>query len=94
MGKKESCASRHEATYTALNFSDGCAVLLAAELRIADAPWVMPGDRSGSCLHLKLIDDDASVGGEGLVMPPIDSDEMSADDIETIGRWSDQGARP
>ena len=93
-GKKESCVSCHENTYTSLRFSDGYAVLMAGELSIADVPWVTPGDRSSSYLYLKLIDDYGSVGGEGLVMPPNESDEMSGDDIETIGLWIDQGARP
>ena len=93
-GKKVSCLTCHEATYTPLNVADGYAVLMVGELSIADAPWVTPGDRSSPYLYLKLVDDYESVGGEGLVMPPIDSDEMSEDDIETIGRCIDQGAQP
>lgn len=93
-GEKASCVGCHETSYTSLTFEDGYTGLLENDRSTAEVPWVTPGDRWGSYLYLKLVDDFEIVGGFGMVMPPVEGDEMSTDDIETIGRWIDQGARP
>ena len=93
-GKKVSCVGCHETTYSSLNFVHGYTGLLEADRSTAEVPWVTPGDRWDSYLYLKLVDEIEAVGGFGLVMPPAEVDEMSADDIEIIGRWIDQGAHP
>lgn len=54
---------------------------------------VVPGDRNASYLWHKLNDTQSSVGGSGTAMPQPPA-TMPASDIEKIGEWIDQGAKP
>lgn len=51
---------------------------------------VTPGDRAASYLFLKLSDTHRDAGGSGTIMPP--GLGLSADEVERVGRWIDQGA--
>jgi hypothetical protein len=58
--------------------------------QLPSMPRVTPGDRAASYLFLKLSDTQRDAGGSGTIMPP--GLGLSADEVERVGAWIDQGA--
>lgn len=81
------------ATILLLTEGDAFAALVDAQSpSIPGLTLVVPGDRESSYLWHKVNGSQADVGGGGLKMPIGGS--LDASDLETIGQWIDEGAKP
>ena len=70
-----------------LNLDDHTLSIGRPALQIAALTLIEPGDRARSYLYIKLTDRQASVGGDGTVMPQ--EGALDPDTIERVGRYID-----
>lgn len=70
-----------------LNLDDHTRSIGRPSIDVPEIALIEPGDRLRSYLYLKLIDEQASVGGEGEIMPPMNV--LGEVEIERIGRYID-----